>query len=558
MIDFKAMPNPEENNDGSGKPEQSSNSIFTPSPGQSAENNLFGNTEGEAFKSHNSLSQGPENNIPAENEGQKEDNDPGKTASSADSQNKKDLIQSEDSEDVLEESNPIESDNLEDLNERLRNTPYLPDEVFQKLPQFLRDCCNQFEDPRERDSFLTAAITVLSGCVRSICGTYDKRTVFPNLFCFIIASAANGKGSLALAKSLGMKIHNRLLGESDVKKENYAAELKRFREIIRQNPDSNETAPFKPEFKALFFPANTSSAALIDLLHKAGGSGIIFETEADTMANSLKQDWGGYSDFLRKSFQNEPVSYTRKTNSVYVEIPNPKISVVLSGTRTQVKGLIPSVEDGLFSRFIFYTFRATSQWRDVFPVDETNLTEYFSAQGDFVEKLADFLEQHPSKFILKRNQKDALNRKFEFLLKRTCIFISEETASVVKRLGLITFRISMILTAIRKFETGSVDPEITCSDDDFTVAMSLTEVYLEHALQIFSELPKTQEIGLRKNVSIFYDALPEDRWFQRDEAVKIGMPLGFQPRTVDKYLKEMDGFFLERKSGFGQYRKITK
>ena len=34
------------------------------------------------------------------------------------------------------------------------------------------------------------------------------------------------------------------------------------------------------------------------------GSGIIVETEADTISNSLRQEWGSFSDLIRKSFQS--------------------------------------------------------------------------------------------------------------------------------------------------------------------------------------------------------------------------------------------------------------
>ena len=40
----------------------------------------------------------------------------------------------------------------------------------------------------------------------------------------------------------------------------------------------------------------------------------MMETEGDTLTNTLLSDHGNYSDVLRKSFHNEPVSYLRRTN----------------------------------------------------------------------------------------------------------------------------------------------------------------------------------------------------------------------------------------------------
>ena len=76
--------------------------------------------------------------------------------------------------------------------------------------------------------------------------------------------------------------------------------------------------------------------------------GIFCETEADTMGNVLKQDWGSYSDLLRKAFHHEPVSYSRKTNKEWIELKMPRLSVALAGTPGQVEGLIKSAEDVLF------------------------------------------------------------------------------------------------------------------------------------------------------------------------------------------------------------------
>ena len=48
-------------------------------------------------------------------------------------------------------------------------------------------------------------------------------------------------------------------------------------------------------------------------------SGILCETEADTITNALKQDWGGFSDILRKGFHYEEVSYARKGEEIKIQ-----------------------------------------------------------------------------------------------------------------------------------------------------------------------------------------------------------------------------------------------
>lgn len=453
-----------------------------------------------------------------------------------------------------------EEEEKEDFSDKLLTTPYIPYEVYQHLPQLLQDGCRHFQHPRERDLFLTGALTILSGCMKGVLGTYDQRTVYPNLFSFAIAPAASGKSALSFAKELAMTNHRKMVQESKEKLKQYQLELEQYRAAKRSKKKDDTTPdpepPQKPKFKVLYIPANSSSAAVIGHLEQSEGIGIICETEADTMGNSFKQDWGGYSDLLRKAFHHEPVTYSRKTNDEFVEVEKPRVSVALSGTPSQVQGLIASAEDGLFSRFIFYTFKVQPQWRDVSPQSKVNLTEFFSKQSEQVDVMANYLEHCPTEFHLTTEQWQFLNSRFDLWLQEVSTFVSEDASSTVKRLALIVFRIAMVLSAIRKFEDGVADQDITCEDTDFQTAFALAEVYKQHALLMFAALPKSEENQLDQNKKRFYDALPADREFTRQEAVEIGLAVGIKERTVGKYLNRFLGRFLEQPVKYGPYRKI--
>src|SRR5690554_6717079 len=104
----------------------------------------------------------------------------------------------------------------------------------------------------------------------------------------------------------------------------------------------------------LFIPANNSSTGAYQLLNDSDGKGLIFETEGDTLAKAFKSDYGDYSDGFRKAFHHETIAYYRRTDRELVEIDHPKLSTLLSGTPMQISALIPSAENGLFSRFMFY------------------------------------------------------------------------------------------------------------------------------------------------------------------------------------------------------------
>ena len=80
---------------------------------------------------------------------------------------------------------------------------------------------------------------------------------------------------------------------------------------------------------------------------------LIHESEADTLSKMFSQEWGDFSDVLRKAFHGERLSLSRDSDDEFMEIESPKLSVVLSGTRNQITPLLKSRENGLFSRFIY-------------------------------------------------------------------------------------------------------------------------------------------------------------------------------------------------------------
>jgi hypothetical protein len=59
------------------------------------------------------------------------------------------------------------------------------------------------------------------------------------------------------------------------------------------------------------------------------GIGLLFESEGDTLSQTLKSDYGNYSDVLRKAFHHELVSLSRRKDREYCEVSNPRVSVAL-------------------------------------------------------------------------------------------------------------------------------------------------------------------------------------------------------------------------------------
>ena len=460
------------------------------------------------------------------------------------------------------QKNPFKKAEEVDDEKYLTTSPLIPQSVYDNLPPILKTGAAAFVEPRERDVFLTGALTILSGCMPNVTGVYGRRTVYPHLFCFILAPAASGKGALQSSKELADKYHTEILKNSLEQKKEYnkkLEEVKHAKRFKKKEDKSVEEIPEEPPFKVVFIPANTSNAKIIQHLQCNNGSGIICETEADTLGQTFKNDWGSYSDLLRKAFHHEKISISRKTNNEYFEINNPQLAVALSGTPKQVFNIISSAEDGLFSRFLFYIFKSDTKWIDPSPFgNQINLTEHFAKLSTAVYEMVLYLENGKTIIHLSEEQWNKFNPTFEKYLHQINAFVSEDAQSIVKRLGIILYRFCMIFTTIRKYQAQEQATDIQCLDVDFESALTLIEIYLQHSIIMFDNLPKQEEEGAFKsgeNKKLFYDALPNE--FQRKEAIEIGLKFNIKERTADTILKKCLGKFLI-KSDTGHYKKIQQ
>ncbi len=442
----------------------------------------------------------------------------------------------------------------------LKSMPHIPDEVYQNLPDILKEGAWAFaEDHRKRDVFLTSALTVVSGCMPEVIGIYHQERVFPNLFCFIIAPAANGKGVMKNAKRLAEKYNCKITEQSEAEKEEYRKELLKYKAICAKLKKDEEPPeqPVEPPYKRVFIPADTSQSMLIKMINDNGGSGIMFETEADTMAGANKQDWGSYSPLLRGAFHHEPISIARKTNNEVFEIKEPKIAVCLSGTPAQVPRLIGSAENGLFSRFMFYAFRSPIVWQSPAPAANGIVyNDHFAKLSEELLQATELLTNFPTEVQFTDDQWTWFNREFTDRLEQSVLYNSDDIAGVVYRLGLITFRICMVFTALRKFENGDTASIVFCTDEDFSSAILLSKVYIEHSIMVFNSLSSDEQeenFKPKNNKEKLIALLPET--FQRKQAVEEGKKLDLSERTVDELLRKLVPDVLEKiKDGY--YKKI--
>lgn len=247
--------------------------------------------------------------------------------------------------------NTAHSDNIVNIDEDLPLQTFSPD-LQGALPSFLEKVVSKSNSPEDADILILGTMAVISACLPHIFGVYADRTVYPNIFLFVTAKASSGKGRLALCRYIVEPIHDRLREINEAEVIEYKHKLAEYNAAGKKKVDMEK--PEEPPMRMLFIPANSSATAVYQVLNDNGGTGLMFETEGDTLANTFGSDYGNYSDGFRKAFHHETISYIRRKDREYVNIKSPRLSTLLTGTPRQILNLITDAENGLFSRFIFY------------------------------------------------------------------------------------------------------------------------------------------------------------------------------------------------------------
>ena len=445
--------------------------------------------------------------------------------------------------------------------------PAFPDEVYASLPGLLAEVCSYGISPEDTDMLLLGSVTVLSACMAPVWGVYGQRLVHPNEALFVYAPASAGKGRLTLCRHLVDVVHADLRRQNIAEWEEYRRQKAKF---DREKRKVGGEEPQQPPVRMLFIPANSSATALFQTLNDNGGQALMFETEGDTLANTFKSEHGNYSDGLRKAFHHEPITYNRRKDREYVEISHPRLSVLLSGTPRQIRNLIDDVENGLFSRFLFYNLPLRPMWNDVFArsAEETLDAIFLRMGGRFFQFHTRLRQVESICFTFNLEQQQEFNAFFTSLQDRGLRWLGTDILASIRRLGLSAYRLCMVFSVLRlmDYEGDVLLPEtLYCRDDDFHTVLLMMEVLLRHTGAAYKNLveemlrqPKeTQNTAgtLReRKIERLLELLPQR--FCRTEYLDKGRELSIPTRSADRYIVELCNRGKLDKQGKDLYIKV--
>lgn len=164
----------------------------------------------------------------------------------------------------------------------------------------------------------------------------------------------------------------------------------------------------------------------------------------------------------------------------------------------------------------------------------------------------------PIRVELTSSQMSRFNSYFSAIQTRQLDSYGEFIVVSVRRLGLSTFRIILILTALRILETGDLSSPLTCTEPDFRTALTICDVLIVHIDKVFSTLPQVEEptsVASAPNTrqQTFLDTLPET--FDRQTYQKLATTLCIPAPSADRYIKKWIETGKIEKIEYGKYKK---
>ena len=465
--------------------------------------------------------------------------------------------------------NKVENDEPDESEELLNGSdPNQPLPTFPEAdwPKILLLIMSYATSPTQRDVMLLGALTAIGASMeRYVRCPYAGKLQSPCLQSFIVAPSASGKGILSLIRLLVEPIHDEIRQQVATEVKAYKKEKAAYDVMGKER--SKVEAPQMPKNRMFLISGNNTGTGILQNIMDANGTGLICETEADTISAAIGSEYGHWSDTLRKAFDHDRLSYNRRTDQEYREVKKSYLSVLLSGTPAQVKPLIPSTENGLFSRQLFYYMHGIWAWINQFESGEADLEAIFTDIGLEWKKQLDLMKTHGVHTLrLTDEQKQEFNTLFSDLFFRSGLANDNEMSSSIARLAVNTCRIMAEVAMIRalecdqpyQFKNSSIhlltpDKEIatdnikdgiitrwdvTITAEDFKAVLELVTPLYRHATHILSFLPST-EVKHRANAD--RDALFEamGNQFTRAQLSKQATIMKIKPNTAFGWLNRL-------------------
>ena len=309
-----------------------------------------------------------------------------------------------------EEEEEAELEKLE-ADKLRREVPCLPDELFDRLPDFLKRGLTHVRNKRERDILLLSMITNISGCLPGVRMNYGGMVYSADLYLVALAGSGRGKGVMQLAAILPAAIQEYYDELNRKDEREYRQKLlkwnleERLAAQEKRVPDLDQ-CPEMPVERILKVAPNISKSQLILALEAGGAVGLVMNaSELDMISSAMHQEYGKHDDVMRAASQHEEVSSYFKTDHRLVVVSDPHLALCASGTPAQLHKFISSLENGMYSRVAFYVGQAHWEYKSANPGKaRLDMRAYFKGMGEELLRMFIFLSGSPTEVVFAEEQ----------------------------------------------------------------------------------------------------------------------------------------------------------
>lgn len=397
---------------------------------------------------------------------------------------------------------------------------------MQKLPESLQQMISLASTAEEKDIILMATLAAASACVPNLYFTYGPtgKKYYANLQCFILAAAASGKGIA-----------------------NQALEMVRV--IDEQHP--------------MLIAGDSTLAAWYKALAEQGGVGYMHESEGSVITDIWKTSAANYNTALRKAAEHEPISRNRCKGAS--EIKNPRLSMLLTGTFGQYKALVPSVENGYFSRLLTVVIRGTNGFDKRYVSSKGGQSAIPKIVGNrLLHTYENLMNAGEREWSLTDSQKERLGAHLETEYETLIGLLGDNFHSAVIRMAVQIERIAMVLSVLRAQSTDRfadrIQTEFLCADEDYETAEMIGNKMLLHMASAYRMIdgdaqdvvPEIKPLDQRK---VLLAALPEE--YESKKLYSEAQSQGICVRTATRWNDYWQQQGLVQKIRHGYYKKVA-
>ena len=397
---------------------------------------------------------------------------------------------------------------------------------MQKLPESVQQMISLASTPEEQDIILMATLTAASACMPNLYFHYGPtgKKYYANLQCFILAAAASGKGIA-----------------------NQALEMVRI--IDEQYP--------------MLIAGDSTLPAFYKALQEQNGCGYLHESEGSVITDIWKTSTSNYNTALRKAAEHEPISRNRVKKAS--EISSPRLSMLLTGTFGQYHALVPSVENGYFSRLLTVVIKGSHAFDKRYVSSKGAQSVIPQQVGHHLLRVYESLMNAGEReWSLTDTQKIRLGEHLETEYGTLISLLGDNFHSAVIRMVVQIERMAMILSVLRA-SYPQVLPEgkevgFLCTDEDYETAELIGNRLLLHMAAAFRMIngdeqecvPEIKPLDQRK---VLFEALKGEYALGEliNEAKSQGVSRSSAIRWNNQWIEQ--GFIT--KENHGNYKKIA-